>query len=68
MFFKILVLVLLAAVVANLAKALFHMSSGPDQSGQTVRALTWRISLSLALFAVLMLGARLHLIVPHGGP
>lgn len=30
--------------------------------------LTWRISLSLALFLFLMLGARLHLIVPHGGP
>jgi hypothetical protein len=68
MLFKMLVLVLLAGVVASLAKAMFHMSSGPDQSGQTVRALTWRISLSLALFGILMLGARLHLIVPHGGP
>ena len=68
MLFKILVLVLLAGIVASLAKAMFHMSSGPDQSGQTVRALTWRISLSLALFGLLMLGARLHLIVPHGSP
>jgi hypothetical protein len=68
MFFKMLVVVLLACVVASLAKAMFHMSSGPDQSGQMVRALTWRISLSLALFGLLMLGARLHLIVPHGGP
>lgn len=68
MLFKLLVLGLLACVVASLAKAMVHMSSGPDQSGQTVRALTWRISLSLALFGLLMLGARLHLIVPHGGP
>jgi hypothetical protein len=68
MLFKMLVLILLAAIVASLAKAMFHMSSGPDQSGQTVRALTWRISLSLALFGLLMLGARLHLIVPHGSP
>jgi hypothetical protein len=68
MLFKVLILVLLACIVASLAKAMFHMSSGPDQSGQTVRALTWRISLSLALFGLLMLGARLHLIVPHGSP
>jgi len=68
MVFKMLVLALLACIVASLAKAMFHMSSGPDQSGDMVRALTWRISLSLALFGILMLGARLHLIVPHGGP
>ncbi len=68
MLFKLVVLLLLGCIIASLAKAMFHMSSGPDQSGQTVRALTWRISLSLALFGLLMLGARLHLIVPHGGP
>jgi hypothetical protein len=68
MIFKMFVLALLVCIIASLGKALFHMSSGPDQSGSTVRALTWRISLSLAQFAFLMLGARLHLIVPHGGP
>jgi cytochrome bd-type quinol oxidase subunit 2 len=54
--FKVLVVATLLAIVASLGKALFHMSSGPDQSEQTVRALTMRISLSIGLF-LLLLGA-----------
>jgi hypothetical protein len=68
MLIKLFVLLTLGCIMASLAKALFHIGSGPDQSGQTLRALTWRISLSMGLFMLLMLGARLHLIVPHGGP
>lgn len=66
--FKIVVIVLLGCIVASLGKALFHMSSGPAQSAQMVQALYWRIGLSVLLFAVLMTGAHLHLISPHGGP
>ena len=65
---KVLVLLLLLAIVASLAKAMFHMSSGAAQSAQTVQALSWRIGLSLALFLILMAGAYLHLISPHGAP
>jgi hypothetical protein len=64
--FKVLVVAVLLAIVASLGKALFHMSSSPEQSEQTVRALTTRISLSIALF-VLLLGAwHFGLISPHG--
>ena len=66
--FKILVLLVLGAIVVSLGKAMFHMSSGTEQSAQTVQALSWRIGLSLVLFAILMAGAYLHLISPHGGP
>jgi hypothetical protein len=63
--FKVLVAAVLLAIVASLGKALFHMSSSPEQSEQTVRALTVRISLSIALF-VLLLGAwYFGLISPH---
>jgi hypothetical protein len=65
---KILVLLLLVAIVASLGKAMFHMSSGAEQSAKTVQALSWRIGLSLALFLILMAGAYLHLISPHGAP
>jgi len=61
---KVIVAILLLGVVASLGQALFAMSSGPDTSGRMVRALTWRISLSLALFAVLMLGWYFGLIEP----
>ncbi|HTV77641.1 MAG TPA: DUF2909 domain-containing protein [Steroidobacteraceae bacterium] len=66
--FKVIVVVLLGCIIASLGKALFHMSSGPTQSGAMVQALYWRIGLSLLLFVLLMTGAYLHLISPHGGP
>jgi hypothetical protein len=66
--FKVIVIVLLGCIVASLGKALFHMSSGPNQSGEMVQALYWRIGLSLLLFVLLMTGYHLHMISPHGGP
>ncbi len=66
--FKVIVVVLLGCIVASLGKALFHMSSGPNQSGEMVQALYWRIGLSVLLFVLLMAGAHLHLIAPHAGP
>jgi hypothetical protein len=54
--FKIIVIALLGCIVLSLGKALFHMSSGPSQSGEMVQALAWRIGLSLVLFVLLMGG------------
>jgi hypothetical protein len=36
--------------------ALFAMASGPDSSGRMVRALTFRIGLSIVLFGALAAG------------
>jgi hypothetical protein len=66
--FKFLVLGLLASIVVSLGKALFHMSSGPSQSGEMVTALSWRIGMSLVLFVLLLGGYWAHLISPHAGP
>jgi hypothetical protein len=65
---KVVVVILLGCIVASLGKALFHMSSGPDQSKEMAQALSWRIGLSLLLFVILMTGAHLHLISQRGGP
>lgn len=62
---KALVVVLLGAIVFSLGKAMFHMSSGPDHPERVARALTVRISLSLALFALLMIVWYLGGISPH---
>ncbi len=62
---KLLIVILLGAIVVSLGKAMFHLSSGPDQSAQTARALTFRIGLSITLFALLMLGWYLGKISPH---
>ena len=46
---KVLIVITLLGIVASLAQALFAMSSGPDDSGRVVRALTVRIALSVVL-------------------
>lgn len=62
---KVLIAITLLGIVASLGHALFAMTSGPDNSGRVVRALTVRIALSVALFAVLMLSWYFGLIEPR---
>ena len=52
---KLLVVLMLIAIVVSLGSALFHLSRGKGDSKKMLRALTWRISLSVLLFALLML-------------
>ena len=65
---KALVVVVLVCIIASLGKAMFHMSSGPDASAKTVQALTFRIGLSIALFALLFIAWYAGALTPHGGP
>ena len=51
---KYLVIVILALIVISLAKALFHLSSGKGDSKALVKALSWRIGLSVLLFVLLI--------------
>jgi hypothetical protein len=53
--FKYLVIVMLALIVISLGKALFHLSSDKkDDGAKMVKALSWRIGLSVALFVLLI--------------
>jgi hypothetical protein len=62
----LLVLVCFVAIVASLGSALYHLSRGtPEDSARLSRALTVRITLSLVLFALLMLAWHFGLIAPH---
>jgi hypothetical protein len=63
---NVLVGMLLFFIVASLGKALFAMASGPQNSNAMLKALTWRIGLSVALFGLLMLGWYFGLIEPNG--
>jgi hypothetical protein len=65
---RILIVVLLGCIVASLGKAMFHLSSGSEDSARTVQALTFRIGLSIALFALLFIAWYAGGITPHGGP
>jgi hypothetical protein len=66
--FGLIVICCLAAIVLSLGAGLFHLSRGRDDedSRKLARALTIRIAISLALFALLMLAWYFGLISPHG--
>ena len=62
----ILILVCLAGILASLGAGLFQLSRGTEEgSRKLARALTIRITLSVALFILLLLAWRLGLIAPH---
>ena len=55
---KIIVILFLVAIFASLGSALFALFRDRSGSTRTVKALTVRISLSLALFILLMVSYR----------
>jgi len=62
----LLVLACLITVLVSLGLGLYHLSRGtPQDSEKLVRALTVRITVSLLLFALLMLAWHFGLISPH---
>jgi len=63
---KLLVVCVLIAIVASLGVALYQLSRGQGDSRRMLRALSVRIALSLALFALLMLAWWAGLITPRG--
>ena len=53
---KIIVLLFIFLILASLGSALYFMVKDKGTSHRTAKALTWRVALSLTLFALLMLG------------
>lgn len=64
--FKILVVLILLIILSALFSGMYYMMKDKGKSDRVVRALTWRIGLSVMLFALLMVGAATGLIEPHG--
>jgi hypothetical protein len=65
---KIVVVILLLLVLASLASAAVFMVRDGGRTKRMVRALTVRISLSVLLFAFLIIGYKLGWIVPNQQP
>jgi hypothetical protein len=63
---KILVIVLFLGIIVSMGSALFFLIKDKGQSTRTLRALTIRIGVSIALFALLFVLWALGLITPHG--
>lgn len=63
---KILIVTALAAILYQLGAGLYFMMVDHGSTGRTVRALTWRIGLSVGLILAVMLGVATGWIQPHG--
>jgi hypothetical protein len=66
MLIKAVVIAMLVAIFASLFSALFFLFKDRGRGQRTVKALTWRIGLSITLFVLLMAGYYFE-IIPSGG-
>ena len=66
MFAKIFIIVTMLVILFCLGSGLVYLIRDKGESNRTVKALSWRIGLSLALFFLLFIGFALGLIAPHG--
>ena len=53
---KVIVLIFVALILLSLGSALYYLIKDRGGSNRTVKALTWRVALSITLFVLLMLG------------
>lgn len=53
---RYLVIAVFALIIFSLGSALFYMMKDKSGTNRTVRALTWRVGLSVALFLFLIVG------------
>jgi hypothetical protein len=63
--FKLLAFILLLGIIGSLGSALVYMFRDQDDSRRTVRALTIRISLSVAFFVLLLTAYALGYVQPN---
>jgi glycerol uptake facilitator-like aquaporin len=63
--FKIFVVVLLLFVIFSLGSAMFYLVRDKGQSDKMLKALTWRIGLSVFIFILLLVGQYTGWIMPH---
>ena len=63
---KVLIVLILLVIVYNLFAGLFYMMTDKGKTNRTVRALTWRIGLSVFLILLVIAGIATGVIQPHG--
>jgi len=65
MFTKMISLIVMLIILIILGSGLIFLVRDDGKTDRTVKALTWRIALSLILFFFLLVAFRLHWIHPH---
>ena len=63
---KAIIVLMLFIIIGSLFSGLFFLMRDKGASERTVKALTVRVSLSVLLFILLMLGFATGLLQPHG--
>ena len=66
MLVKIVIIILFLLIIGSLASALIGLLKSGTDDNRTVKALTYRIGLSVLAFIILMIGAKFGWIQPHG--
>lgn len=66
MLVKIIIFIFLLVILYCLGSGLVYLVKDKGNSDRVVKALTWRISLSILLFVLLFVAYAFGLIKPHG--
>lgn len=62
---KLIIIAFFVVILYNLGAGLYYMMVDKGTTDRTVRSLTWRIGLSVALILLVMLGIWTGVIKPH---
>jgi putative copper export protein len=62
----LIIVAFLILILWNLGAGLYYMMVDKGQTNRTVKSLTWRIGLSVALILLVILGIFTGVIKPHG--
>jgi hypothetical protein len=63
---KLIIVSIMMIILFALGRGLFFLVRDKGKTERSVKALTWRIILSLSLFVFLFIAFKLHWITPHG--
>jgi len=66
MWVKLMIILLIGIILYSLGSGLFYLVRDKSESTRVVKALTWRIGVSLFLFIMLFIAFALGWISPHG--
>lgn len=62
---KVIIVLFLISIVYALGSALYFLIQDKSDSDRVIKALTWRIGLSLVLFVILFFAFAMGWIAPH---
>jgi len=63
---RLIIILFLIVIVYNLGAGLYYMMTDRGKTDRTVKALTWRIGLSVFLILLIIAGIFTGVIQPHG--